>query len=131
MVYGVNHRVLKASHTVDLQRLVHDQLPGAGRQGAARQRGASAAGVMTTIHSYTNDQVLTDVYPQGPAPRALGDHVADPDQDRRRRGRGSGAAGAQWQARRLRGARAHHQRVAGGSELHGRTRHDGRRKSIG
>ena len=31
------------------------------------------AGLMTTIHAYTNDQVLTDVYPQGPAPRALGD----------------------------------------------------------
>ena len=26
---------------------------------------------MTTIHAYTNDQVLTDVYPRGPAPRAL------------------------------------------------------------
>ena len=31
------------------------------------------SGLMTTIHAYTNDQVLTDVYPRGPAPRALGD----------------------------------------------------------
>ena len=39
-------------------------------------RSASCSGLMTTIHAYTNDQVLTDVYPRGPAPRALGDDVA-------------------------------------------------------
>ena len=27
------------------------------------------SGLMTTMHSYTNDQVLTDVYARGPAPR--------------------------------------------------------------
>ena len=41
IVYGVNHGVLKSGFTRDLQRLVHDQLPGAGRQGAATTRSAS------------------------------------------------------------------------------------------
>ena len=62
IVYGVNHGVLKATLHRDLQCLVHHQLPGAAGQGAARQASASSQGVMTTIHSYTNDQVLTDVY---------------------------------------------------------------------
>jgi len=61
IVYGVNHNVLKASDTVisnascttnclaPLVKPLHDAL---GIQ----------SGLMTTIHSYTNDQVLTDVY---------------------------------------------------------------------
>src|SRR5580698_9706588 len=61
IVYGVNHDVLKASHTVisnascttnclaPLAKVLHDSV-------------GIVAGVMTTIHSYTNDQVLTDVY---------------------------------------------------------------------
>ncbi|MFI4869203.1 MAG: type I glyceraldehyde-3-phosphate dehydrogenase [Steroidobacterales bacterium] len=61
IVYGVNHSVLKASHTVisnascttnclaPLAKVLNDSV-------------GIAAGVMTTIHSYTNDQVLTDVY---------------------------------------------------------------------
>ena len=61
IVYGVNHGVLKASHTVisnascttnclaPLAKVLNDSV-------------GIAAGVMTTIHSYTNDQVLTDVY---------------------------------------------------------------------
>jgi len=61
VVYGVNHQVLKASHTVisnascttnclaPLAKVLHETV---GIQ----------AGVMNTIHSYTNDQVLTDVY---------------------------------------------------------------------
>jgi glyceraldehyde 3-phosphate dehydrogenase len=61
IVYGVNHGVLKASHTVIsnascttncLVPLVKVLNEGIG----------VVAGVMTTIHSYTNDQVLTDVY---------------------------------------------------------------------
>jgi glyceraldehyde 3-phosphate dehydrogenase len=60
-VYGVNHGVLKASHTVisnascttnclvPLVAVLHEKI-------------GILAGVMTTIHSYTNDQVLTDVY---------------------------------------------------------------------
>src|ERR1700693_1546584 len=61
IVYGVNHNVLKASHTVisnascttnclaPLVKVLHDKI-------------GLVAGVMNTIHSYTNDQVLTDVY---------------------------------------------------------------------
>ena len=61
VVYGVNHGVLKASHTVisnascttnclaPVAKVLHSHI-------------GLVAGVMTTIHSYTNDQVLTDVY---------------------------------------------------------------------
>lgn len=61
IVYGVNHQVLKASDTVisnascttnclaPLVKPLHDRI------GVER-------GLMTTIHAYTNDQVLTDVY---------------------------------------------------------------------
>ncbi len=61
IVYGVNHNVLKASHTVvsnascttnclaPVAKVLHDKV-------------GIVAGIMTTIHSYTNDQVLTDVY---------------------------------------------------------------------
>jgi glyceraldehyde 3-phosphate dehydrogenase len=61
IVYGVNHAVLRASHTVisnascttnclvPLAKVLNDSV-------------GIAAGVMTTVHSYTNDQVLTDVY---------------------------------------------------------------------
>jgi glyceraldehyde 3-phosphate dehydrogenase len=61
VVYGVNTQVLKASHTVisnascttnclaPLVKVLHEKV-------------GILAGVMNTIHSYTNDQVLTDVY---------------------------------------------------------------------
>ena len=61
IVYGVNHKTLKASHTVisnascttnclaPLAKVVHETV------GLVR-------GIMTTVHAYTNDQVLTDVY---------------------------------------------------------------------
>jgi len=61
IVYGVNHQTLKASHTVisnascttnclaPLAKVLND---GIGIQ----------HGLMTTIHAYTNDQRLTDVY---------------------------------------------------------------------
>src|SRR5579871_4238208 len=61
IVYGVNHAVLKSAFTVisnascttnclaPVAKVLHDKL-GIG------------AGIMTTIHAYTNDQVLTDVY---------------------------------------------------------------------
>jgi glyceraldehyde 3-phosphate dehydrogenase len=61
VVYGVNHKVLKASHTVisnascttnclaPLAKVLHETV------GIER-------GIMTTVHAYTNDQVLTDVY---------------------------------------------------------------------
>jgi glyceraldehyde 3-phosphate dehydrogenase len=61
IVYGVNHGVLKASYTVisnascttnclvPVVKVLNDSV-------------GVVAGIMTTIHSYTNDQVLTDVY---------------------------------------------------------------------
>ena len=61
IVYGVNHDVLKASRHGDLQRLVHDQLPRAAGQAAARQDRRRQR-PDDDVHAYTNDQVLTDVY---------------------------------------------------------------------
>ncbi|TXL10403.1 erythrose-4-phosphate dehydrogenase, partial [Methylococcaceae bacterium CS2] len=61
IVYGVNHEILKASDTVIsnascttncLAPLVKPLIDAIGIE----------SGLMTTIHSYTNDQVLTDVY---------------------------------------------------------------------
>ncbi len=61
IVYGVNHRVLKSSDTVisnascttnclaPLVKPLHEKI-------------GIKHGLMTTVHSYTNDQVLTDVY---------------------------------------------------------------------
>ena len=61
IVYGVNHNVLKSGFTVisnascttnclvPVAKVLHDEI-------------GIVAGLMTTIHSYTNDQVLTDVY---------------------------------------------------------------------
>ena len=61
IVYGVNHDVLKSSDTVisnascttnclaPLVKVLHTHI-------------GVKHGIMTTIHSYTNDQVLTDVY---------------------------------------------------------------------
>ncbi len=61
VVYGVNHGILKASDTVisnascttnclaPLVKPLHDAI-------------GVVDGLMTTIHAYTNDQVLTDVY---------------------------------------------------------------------
>ena len=61
IVYGVNHKTLKASDTVisnascttnclaPLVKPLHDAI-------------GVVNGLMTTVHAYTNDQVLTDVY---------------------------------------------------------------------
>ena len=61
IVYGVNHDTLKGSHTVisnascttnclaPLVKPLHDKI-------------GLKHGLMTTVHAYTNDQVLTDVY---------------------------------------------------------------------
>src|SRR5471030_751778 len=48
-----------------LQRILHHQLPGPGRAGAASRAGIEN-GLMTTIHAYTNDQNLIDVYHTDP-----------------------------------------------------------------
>jgi glyceraldehyde 3-phosphate dehydrogenase len=61
VVWGVNHKTLKAAHTVisnascttnclaPLVKALHDRI-------------GIVSGLMTTVHAYTNDQVLTDVY---------------------------------------------------------------------
>jgi glyceraldehyde 3-phosphate dehydrogenase len=61
IVYGVNHNVLRSDFTVisnascttnclvPVVKVLHDKI-------------GVVNGIMTTIHSYTNDQVLTDVY---------------------------------------------------------------------
>jgi glyceraldehyde 3-phosphate dehydrogenase len=61
IVYGVNHQTLKASDTVisnascttnclaPLVKPLHERI-------------GVVSGLMTTVHAYTNDQVLTDVY---------------------------------------------------------------------
>jgi glyceraldehyde 3-phosphate dehydrogenase len=61
VVYGVNHKTLKAAHTVisnascttnclaPVVKPLHDAI-------------GVVNGLMTTIHAYTNDQVLTDVF---------------------------------------------------------------------
>ncbi|MDE2345404.1 MAG: type I glyceraldehyde-3-phosphate dehydrogenase [Gammaproteobacteria bacterium] len=61
VVYGVNHNILKSSHTVisnascttnclaPLAKVLHENIGIVG-------------GIMNTVHAYTNDQVLTDVY---------------------------------------------------------------------
>ena len=51
-------RARQAPHR--LQRLLHHQLPGAGREGPRTTPSASKRGLMTTIHSYTNDQKILD-----------------------------------------------------------------------
>jgi glyceraldehyde 3-phosphate dehydrogenase len=61
IVYGVNHHTLKGTHTVisnascttnclaPLVKPLHEKI-------------GVVSGLMTTVHAYTNDQVLTDVY---------------------------------------------------------------------
>ncbi|NYT66361.1 type I glyceraldehyde-3-phosphate dehydrogenase [Alcaligenaceae bacterium] len=65
VVYGVNHDVIKAEHTVisnascttnclaPLVKPLHQEI-------------GLVNGLMTTVHAYTNDQVLTDVYHTDP-----------------------------------------------------------------
>src|SRR5476649_1891700 len=61
IVYGVNHGTLKASHTVisNASCTTNCLAPMAK---VLNDRVGIVAGLMTTIHAYTNDQVLTDVY---------------------------------------------------------------------
>jgi glyceraldehyde 3-phosphate dehydrogenase len=61
VVYGVNHDVLKPSHTVISNASCTTNCL-APLVKALNDRIGVVNGLMTTIHSYTNDQVLTDVY---------------------------------------------------------------------
>ena len=61
IVCGVNHKTLKASHTVisNASCTTNCLAPMAK---ALHEKIGIAQGLMTTVHAYTNDQVLTDVY---------------------------------------------------------------------
>jgi glyceraldehyde 3-phosphate dehydrogenase (phosphorylating) len=61
VVYGVNHEVLKPSHTVISNASCTTNCL-APLVKALNDRIGVVNGLMTTIHAYTNDQVLTDVY---------------------------------------------------------------------
>src|SRR6266571_1530701 len=61
IVYGVNHKTLKSSDTVISNASCTTNCL-APLVKAIDDRIGVAAGLMNTIHSFTNDQVLTDVY---------------------------------------------------------------------
>ncbi|HTQ74934.1 MAG TPA: type I glyceraldehyde-3-phosphate dehydrogenase [Burkholderiales bacterium] len=61
VVYGVNHNTLKASHAVISNASCTTNCL-APLVKALDDRIGVVSGLMTTVHSYTNDQVLTDVY---------------------------------------------------------------------
>ena len=61
IVYGVNHRTLKATDTVISNASCTTNCL-APLVKPLHQKIGVVQGLMTTIHSYTNDQVLTDVY---------------------------------------------------------------------
>ena len=61
IVYGVNHDMLRAEHTVVSNASCTTNCLAPVAQVLHGTVGIDS-GLMTTIHSYTNDQVLTDVY---------------------------------------------------------------------
>nr|MBF0684557.1 type I glyceraldehyde-3-phosphate dehydrogenase [Pseudomonas sp.] len=61
IVYGVNHDVLKAEHTVISNASCTTNCLAPLVQPLHQKIGV-VTGLMTTVHAYTNDQVLTDVY---------------------------------------------------------------------
>jgi len=61
VVYGVNHQTLKAAHTVISNASCTTNCLAPLVQPLHKAIGV-VNGLMTTIHSYTNDQVLTDVF---------------------------------------------------------------------
>lgn len=61
IVYGVNHKTLQASHTVISNGSCTTNCL-APLIAPLHKKIGVVHGLMTTVHSYTNDQVLTDVY---------------------------------------------------------------------
>lgn len=61
IVYGVNHKTLKAGHTVISNASCTTNCL-APMVKALHEKIGIVHGLMTTVHAYTNDQVLTDVY---------------------------------------------------------------------
>ena len=114
-----------AKHNDHLERVLHDELPRAGREGPARELRHQARP--------DDDDPLLHERPehprpaaQGPAPRARRGAVDDPDDDRRREGGRRGPPRAQGQARRHRDPRADAERLARRS--HRRAREAGDRR---
>jgi len=65
VVYGVNHDILRTSHQVISNASCTTNCLAPIAQVLHREFGIEQ-GLMTTIHAYTNDQVLTDVYHSDP-----------------------------------------------------------------
>ncbi|MFB4393188.1 MULTISPECIES: type I glyceraldehyde-3-phosphate dehydrogenase [unclassified Pseudomonas] len=65
VVYGVNHDVLRSSHQIISNASCTTNCLAPIAQVLHREFGIEQ-GLMTTIHAYTNDQVLTDVYHSDP-----------------------------------------------------------------
>ena len=95
----------------DLQRVVHDQLPGPGREGAAGH-GRDQARADDHDPRLHGRPAAAGHAPPRPAPGPGGGDQPDPRLDRRREGDRPGDPRAQRQAPRVRGARAgaHRQR---------------------
>jgi glyceraldehyde 3-phosphate dehydrogenase len=122
VVYGVNHDKITAEHSIisnascttnclaPIAKVLNDAI------GIER-------GLMTTIHSYTNDQkILDQIHPDMRRARAAAMSMIPTTTGaaaRRRRG----AAGAEGQARWLRGARADPECQPGRPDLHPEARH--------
>ena len=105
-----------------LQRLLHHQLPGAGRQGAERH-----GRHRDRLHDHDPRLYRRPAdarhHAQGSLSRPRGGDVDDPDLDRRRQGDRPGAAGAEGQARRRRDPRADPERLGGRPQDRRQARH--------
>ena len=127
VVLGVNFdKYDKARARRHLQRLVHDQLPGAVRQGRPRDRRHQAR------PDDDDPRLHRRPAPAGraalrPAPRPRRRHEPRADLDRRGEGRRPRAARAQRQAPRLPHPRARHHRLGRRPHLRGRARDQRRR----
>jgi glyceraldehyde 3-phosphate dehydrogenase len=65
VVYGVNHEILRQSHQIISNASCTTNCLAPVAQVLHRELGIEQ-GLMTTIHAYTNDQVLTDMYHSDP-----------------------------------------------------------------
>ena len=111
-----------------LQRLLHHQLPGAGRQGAERH-----GRHRDRLHDHDPRLYRRPAdarhHAQGSLSRPRGGDVDDPDLDRCGQGDRPGAAGTEGQARRRRDPRADPERLGGRSQDRRQARDRRRRKS--
>ena len=130
VVLGVNFdEVLRPRQAQDhLQRVVHDQLPGAGGEGAARHDRDQARADDDDPRLHGRSAAPGHAAP-GPAPGARRGGQPDPGVDRRGEGDRPRDPRAQRQAPRLRGARAGADRQRRRPDRRGRARDDASRRS--